>query len=134
MPLPWTAPLLGLLGLLSFGLGVLGVLLPFFPGLPFLFLAAICWFRAVPAWYARLRRVPVLRDWLLDWERTGTIRPVLKRRTQLALAGGGLATAGLGYVAGGWFGLVCGLSLSVVWIGLLELLPVADSASPPTTH
>ena len=54
-------------GLVSVGLGALGVFLPILPTVPFLLLAAFCFARSNPAWEQRLLDHPrfgaALRQW-----------------------------------------------------------------------
>ncbi|MFN3552896.1 MAG: YbaN family protein [Novosphingobium meiothermophilum] len=54
-------------GVISVGLGTLGIFLPLLPTVPFMLLAAFCFARSNPAWEQRLldhpRFGPPLRDW-----------------------------------------------------------------------
>ena len=59
----------GLLGLAAASLAVLGFVLPGFPGLPFLVLAALCFANVSTRVHARLARVPALRGALGHWRR-----------------------------------------------------------------
>lgn len=79
----WLRWLLILVGLISLGLGLLGVLLPGLPTTPFVLLAGGCFVRASPAlhgWLLQTRWAgPMIRDW-------SEHRSLPKRTKRLALA------------------------------------------------
>ena len=66
------------LGLVFLLLGLIGMLLPFFPGLPLLVLALLCLGAASPMLSQRFARHPQLRPYWRRWE-AGTGLPLLQR-------------------------------------------------------
>lgn len=87
------------IGLLSVGLGAIGILLPLLPTVPFMILAAFCFARANPAWEARLLTHPLFGRHIRAWRERGAISAAGKAAATLALAGS--AAAGL-YLLDGW--------------------------------
>jgi uncharacterized membrane protein YbaN (DUF454 family) len=73
-----------LLGSVAAGLALLGFVLPGFPGLPFLVLAALCFANVSRLVHDRLASMPALRGALGQWRRARH-RPLA---VQLAVAGG----------------------------------------------
>jgi uncharacterized protein len=71
-------------GALSLALGVLGMLLPLLPTVPFLLLTAACWSRASPRWHRWLLSRPALGPAIERWERERTV-PRRTKLTALAL-------------------------------------------------
>lgn len=61
-------------GLLSLCLGIIGILLPLLPTVPFLLLAAFCFARSSPALHKWLIEHPTLGPPIMDWQATGSIR------------------------------------------------------------
>lgn len=73
-------------GCLCVVLGVIGLVLPFMPGMLFLLIAAICFARSKPEWEERLMLHPRVGPPLRDWrERRAIARPA-KRSAMIALA------------------------------------------------
>lgn len=60
-------------GAVSLLLGLIGVVLPLFPTVPFLLVTAACWMRASPRWHRWLLSLPRLGPAIERWERERTI-------------------------------------------------------------
>jgi uncharacterized protein len=60
-------------GLLSLGLGLVGIVLPLLPTVPFLILAAFCFARGSERLHGWLTGHPVLGPPIRDWEERGAI-------------------------------------------------------------
>jgi uncharacterized membrane protein YbaN (DUF454 family) len=102
-------------GLVSLGLGLVGVALPIMPTVPFLLLAAFCFARSNPAWEQRLLDHPQYGPGLRDWrEKRAIARPA-------KVAAIGAMTAGVGFtwltVGWPWVGISLGvLAICGTWI------------------
>lgn len=76
-----------LLGLISLAIGFVGVMVPVFPGPPFLIVATWCFSRSSKRLHNWLLRNPVLGPPIRDWQNGRTVRPWVKRiSTVLILA------------------------------------------------
>lgn len=96
-------------GVLCVGLGIVGLILPFMPGMVFLLLAAFCFARSKPEWEDRLMTHPHVGPPLRDWRERRAISRKSKRSAMIGLA-------------------VCAV-LAVILTGLpLGLLPVGSMA------
>ncbi|BDM63938.1 inner membrane protein [Shewanella sp. NFH-SH190041] len=71
------------IGLLSLFLGLLGIVLPVLPTVPFILLAAFCFARSSQRLYDWLHQHPWFADGLKNWEEQRALRPGLKRRAML---------------------------------------------------
>lgn len=70
---PLVRGLLISLGLVAVVLGLVGLLLPIVPTMPFLLVAAACFARASPAFYRRLVATRAFGPAILDWRRHRSI-------------------------------------------------------------
>lgn len=61
------------LGFIFVALGILGIILPLIPGVPFLILAALCFSKSSPKLHHWLISLPHIGPMLKDWERHGVI-------------------------------------------------------------
>lgn len=86
-------------GVLSVGLGFLGVFLPLLPTTPFIVLAAWCFFHSSPRAYEWLHRQPYIGPLLSDWE----TRRAIPRKAKIISS------------------LIIGLSLVFIW-GFLPIV------------
>ena len=75
-----------LLGLLSLGLGLIGVVLPLLPTVPFMILAAFCFARSSDKLHNWLISHPTFGPLIEDWQRNGAIRPKAKRLATVSIA------------------------------------------------
>ncbi|WP_306114154.1 MULTISPECIES: YbaN family protein [unclassified Roseovarius] len=74
-----------ILGVLSLGLGVIGIALPLLPTVPFILLAAFCFARSserLHAWLMAHRRFGPMID---DWNERGAISLPVKRLSTLSI-------------------------------------------------
>lgn len=69
-----------LLGLSSLALGVVGIVVPLLPTVPFILLAAFCFARSSQTLHNWLMRHPWFSDALTQWQQRRAIRKGLKRR------------------------------------------------------
>lgn len=74
------------LGWLAVGLGLLGVLLPGLPTVPFMILAAFLFAKGSPRARAWLVEHRVFGPHILNWEASGSITPRAKRLAVLTMA------------------------------------------------
>jgi uncharacterized protein len=73
-------------GLVSFGLGAVGVLLPLLPTVPFMLLAAFCFARGSERFHDWLLAHPRFGPAIRDWRAHGAISRRGKRAAVLAIA------------------------------------------------
>ncbi len=86
-------------GLLSVALGIVGIVLPLLPTVPFMILAAFCFAKASPAWEQRLLDHPRFGPHIVAWRTRGAISRRGKAMAVTALA----ASSALGFVMlDGW--------------------------------
>jgi uncharacterized membrane protein YbaN (DUF454 family) len=78
-------------GLVAVALGLIGILLPLLPTVPFMLLAAFCFARGNPAWEARLLAHPRYGPHIRAWRREGAISRKGKRLAILTFTLSGLA-------------------------------------------
>ena len=72
-----------LIGCLALGLGLLGIVLPLLPTVPFILLAAFCFGRASQGFNQWWMTHPWFADALPQWQQHRAMRPGLKRRAML---------------------------------------------------
>ncbi|ABM24541.1 protein of unknown function DUF454 [Shewanella sp. W3-18-1] len=75
-----------LLGLTALALGLLGIVLPLLPTVPFILLAAFCFARSSERLHIWLMTHPWFADALTQWQQQGAIRKGLKRKAMLISA------------------------------------------------
>jgi len=61
------------IGALSLLLGLIGIVVPLMPTVPFLLVTAACWSRASPRWHRWLLSLPKLGPAIERWERERTV-------------------------------------------------------------
>lgn len=92
-------PVYTAVGLASVALGVVGILLPLLPTVPFMILAAFCFAKANPVWEQRLLDDPRFGPHIMAWRTRGAISRRGKAMAVVALA----ASAAVGFATlGGW--------------------------------
>lgn len=74
-------------GLIAVGLGVIGLLLPIMPTVPFLLLASFCFARSSPRLEAWLMNHPRFGPPIRDWRARGAIAPRVKWVAIATMAG-----------------------------------------------
>ena len=74
------------LGLLSLGLGVIGIVLPLLPTVPFLLLAAFFFAHSSERLHSWLISHRTFGPMILDWNERGAIRPAAKKAATLSIA------------------------------------------------
>ncbi|MEL7252677.1 MAG: YbaN family protein [Pseudomonadota bacterium] len=74
------------LGLMSVGFGLLGVILPLVPTVPFMILAAFCFARSSERLHHWLITHPTFGPFIEDWQRNGAIRPRAKKLATVSIA------------------------------------------------
>ncbi|HXD35452.1 MAG TPA: YbaN family protein [Rhodanobacter sp.] len=112
-------------GAVSLLLGLIGLLLPVMPTVPFLLLTAACWSRASPRWHRWLLSLPRLGPAIARWERE---RSVSRRVRWTAL---GLVTlsmlATIWWVrAHAWLPWLLGGVAVLLWLLILRLPVTPD--------
>ena len=85
-----------LFGLLSVSLGVIGIVVPLLPTVPFILLAAFCFARSSERLHAWLLTHPRFGPMIDDWNTRGAINPRVKRISTLSV----VAVFALSYVMG----------------------------------
>lgn len=110
-------------GALSLLVGLVGIVVPLLPTVPFLLLTAACWSRASPRWHRWLLAQPRLGPAIERWERERTV----SRRARWMASG--LAALSMGATvwwvrAHPWLPWVIG-GLAVVLLLLIVRLPTA---------
>lgn len=74
-----------LLGLLSVGLAIVGIVLPLLPTVPFLLLAAFFFARSSERLHSWLLSHKIFGPLITDWQSSGAIRPRAKRLATLSI-------------------------------------------------
>lgn len=108
-------------GLVAVALGLLGILLPLLPTVPFMLLAAFCFARGNPAWEARLLAHPRYGPHIRAWRREGAISRKGKRLALTAFFLSGCA---------GFFLLEWPLALLPAGVGLFGSCWIATRPDP----
>lgn len=79
-------------GLLALGLGLVGVVLPIMPTVPFLLVAVYCFARSNPEWEQRILDHPHWGPQVRDWQERRAISRKAKTLAILAMAAGAVFT------------------------------------------
>jgi uncharacterized membrane protein YbaN (DUF454 family) len=74
------------LGFISTGIGILGLLIPLFPGVVFLLVAAFCFSKGSQRWHDWLLAHPRLGPPIVNWRDNGAITLNTKRMVLVMLA------------------------------------------------
>lgn len=103
-------------GLFAVGLGILGIVLPLLPTVPFLLLAAFCFARSHPAWERRLLDHPRFGPSLRQWRE----RRAIPRKAKLAALTAMGASVAISAALAGWPWvlaplLICSASGAWIW-------------------
>lgn len=101
------------MGLMSLSLGVIGIVLPLLPTVPFILLAAFCFARSSDRLHHWLLSHPKFGPVIEDWHQNGAISPRVKR----------ISTASILFVFG--ISLVLGLRPLILIIQAITLSCVA---------
>lgn len=80
------------LGITSFVLAMIGIILPIMPTVPFLLLSAFCFARSNPVWERKLLDHPRYGPALLAWRERRAISRKAKISAVLAMSAGALVT------------------------------------------
>ena len=72
-----------IVGLLSLLLGVIGIVVPLLPTVPFILLAAFCFARSSERLHRWLMRHPWFSEALNNWQTKGALNKTLKRRAMI---------------------------------------------------
>ena len=94
----FTRPLWLGAGLVAVGTGIVGIVLPLLPTVPFFLLAAFCFARSNPVWERRLLDHPRYGPPLRQWRE----RRAISRKAKLAALTAMAATIALSAVLVGW--------------------------------
>ena len=107
----------GLAGILALGLGLIGVVLPFLPTVPFVLLAAFCFARSSERLHDWILRHPTFGPTIVAWRERGAISRRGKRLASLsALAAIAISVAlGLGAWVLGAQAAALALMLTFIW-------------------
>ncbi|MDK3017861.1 YbaN family protein [Pseudodonghicola flavimaris] len=84
------------LGLISVGLGIVGIFLPLLPTVPFMLLAAFLFSRSSPRLHNWILSHKTFGPLIEDWNRSGAIRPRAKRLATLSIVAVFLVSVVLG--------------------------------------
>lgn len=98
-------------GLVAAALGIIGMVLPVMPTVPFMLLAAFCFARSNPAWEQRLLADPRFGPAIRAWRERRAIGRRAKAAALLGLAGS--AVMGMLLVAPPWGFVPLGVALLV---------------------
>ena len=74
------------LGLICVGLGLIGILLPLLPTVPFMLLAAFFFSKSSERLHHWLIRHPTLGPPIIEWQTSGAINPRVKRIATVSIA------------------------------------------------
>ena len=102
-------------GLAALGLGIVGVVLPIMPTVPFLLLAAFCFSQSHPQWAERLYRHPHYGESLRNWRDRRAISRRAKVSAVIAMAVG----VGFTWWTVGWPWVLVSIAVLVIagtWI------------------
>jgi uncharacterized membrane protein YbaN (DUF454 family) len=102
-------------GLIAVGLGIVGIILPLLPTVPFFLLATFCFARSHPAWAERLYNHPTYGPPLRQWRE----RRAISRKAKLAALTAMAASVAISAAVAGWPWVLAPLvicSISGAWI------------------
>lgn len=117
---------LTLLGCLSLGTGILGILLPLLPTTPFVLLAAALFARSSPRFHGWLLGHRYFGPLIQDWQRHRAIRPGVRRQANLFIVLSFSVSLFLVSVTWVRLLLIVGLVILLVMVNRLPLVqPVA---------
>lgn len=103
-------------GLFALALGMIGIVVPLLPTVPFMILAAFCFSRSSERWHNWLVKHPVYGPHIRDWRDHGAIRPKAKRLATLMIAAAFGTSIALGVRPTFLIVQACVLSLVMIFI------------------
>lgn len=127
---PWVRGCLTAAGLFFVALGMVGIVVPLLPTVPFLLLAAACFARASPRFYRWLVTSKTFGPPILEWRRHRSI-PWRTKRFAMLLFAVSLGTSTLLFVRPLWLQLAVG-AFGAAMLVYMGRIPSRDRPGPGT--
>ncbi|WP_353217698.1 YbaN family protein [Sandarakinorhabdus sp.] len=116
------------IGLISLGLGIAGVVLPLLPTTPFVLLSAFCFARSSPRWHAWLMNHASFGPLIRNWQQHRAIAPRAKLVSVLSMA----AVFAMSFVVGAPVSVIIAQAV-ILPITALVILTRPNGPPPPPT-